>query len=120
MNRDIRELSNSDVEWHGTAEGLNAALATARAKRLAKADAEAVITELITALSDVNRFVAAHVLLTSLSHVEYSAFPSWNGLQVDIQADGHAIIDSEQRHELARRWRRWYQTTPRPSTLPAG
>ena len=102
------------------AEGLNAALATARAKRLAKADAEAVITELITALSDVNRFVAAHVLLTSLSHVEYSAFPSWNGLQVDIQADGNAIIDSEQRHELARRWRRWYQTTPRPSTLPAG
>jgi hypothetical protein len=118
MNRDIGNLSNSDVEWHGTAEGFHAALATERAKRLAKADAEAIVPELINALFDANKFVAAHVLLTSLSSVEYSAFPSWNGLQVDIQADGHTIIDSEQRHELARRWQRWYQTNPRPSTLP--
>ena len=119
MNRDIRDLSNSDVEWHGTPEGLYAALATERAKRIAKADAATAIPELINALSDANKFVAAHVLLTSLSGVEYSAFPSWNSLQVDIKADGQIIIDSEQRHELVRRWQRWYQTNPHPSTLPA-
>jgi hypothetical protein len=120
MNRDISDLSNGDVEWHGTAEGLYAALATERARRLAKTDAVAIIPELINALSDANKFVASHVLLTSLSHVEYSAFPSWNGLQVDIQPDGQIVINSEQRHELARRWQHWYQTNPRPSALPKG
>jgi hypothetical protein len=120
MNRDISDLSNDDVEWHGTPEGLYAAVATERAKRLAKADAAATIPELINALSDANKFAAAHVLLTSLSRVEYSAFPSWNGLQVDTEADGQIIIDSEQRHELVLRWQRWYQTNPHPSTLPAG
>jgi hypothetical protein len=119
MHRDVSDLSNDDVEWHGTAEGLNAALATKRAKRLARADAEAILPELIAGLSDADKFAAAHALLTVLSHVDYSAFPSWNGLQVDIQPDGRTIIDAEQRRGLARRWQRWYQTTPRPSTLPA-
>lgn len=119
MNREIGELRNGDVEWHGTTLGFHAALATDRAERLSRAEAE-VIPELIKALSDPNKFVAAHVLLTSVTRLEYSTFPSWNGLQVDIKADGQVIIDPEQRHQLARRWKRWYQTSPRPSALPAG
>ena len=117
MNRDLKDLSNRDVEWHGTAEGLSPDLATERAKRLAGADAEAVTPGLIAALSEEDRFVAAHVVLTSVSRVEYSAFPTWNGLRVDIRADGSVVIDPGQRHELARRWQRWHRTTPRPATL---
>ena len=33
-------------------------------------------------LSDPDRFVAAHILLTRYSRVEHSAFPAWNGLAV--------------------------------------
>jgi hypothetical protein len=118
MDPDIRALSNSDIEWHGTAQGFYASLRTERAKRLAGADAKAMIGRLLPALSEADKFAAAHVLLTSLSHVEYSSFPNWNGLRVDIRQDGAVVIDEEQRHELARRWQRWYQMNPRPPTLP--
>ena len=119
MHRDVEDLSNDDVQWHGTAEGLHAAWATDRARRLAAMNPEAIVPELITALSDAEKFAAAHALLTSLTGVQYTAFPSWNGLRVDIGVDGHATIDPAQRHGLARRWQHWRDTIPRPSALAA-
>src|SRR5262249_26332025 len=119
MKADISNLSNDDVDWHGTTVGFYASLKSERAKRLGETNAEAVMPELINALSDADKFVAAHVLLTFLSHVEYSTFPSWNGLEVDIQADGQINIDAMQRHKIARRWKRWYQSESRPATLPS-
>jgi hypothetical protein len=77
-----------------------------------------VIPQLISALEDDSKFVAAHVLLTLLSAVEYHTTP-WNGLEVDLLPDGKAQFDVRQRFELAQRWRAWQQATPRPRSLPS-
>jgi hypothetical protein len=78
---------------------------------------DAAVPPLVGALEDPARFVAAHVLLTVLSGVEHGTTP-WNGLHVDLAADGRAEVDESQRGELARRWRAWQQAVPRPRTLP--
>jgi len=78
---------------------------------------DGAIPQLLGALEDENRFVAAHVLLTTLSGVEYHTEP-WNGLAIEL-ADGNAHVDPRRRFELARRWRAWQQTTPPPRALPS-
>jgi len=76
--------------------------------------------QIIEALSDKDLFVSAHVLLTQISGLEHQVFPKWNGLELDIAADGTVTVDSEQRFDLARRWERWFHSEPRPKTLPSG
>jgi len=120
MERDVAALRNADVEWHGTAVGFHPELASERAKAIAAAPAETVIPALMAAISDPAQFVAAHVLLTRLSGLEYQAFPLWNGLRVDIQADGHTFIEPAQGPVLARRWQLWHEVSPHPKALPGG
>ena len=117
MSASLEDLTNTDVRWTGDYVGLSPVLsgdAGARAAELGQAD----IPDLLAALSDPGRFVVAHVILTRLSGVEYQAFPDWNGLAVELGADGTTRIDPGQRTELARRWEHWYQTEPRPGALP--
>jgi hypothetical protein len=118
MKYNIDELSNSEIEWEGTYIGLTPILTGAKAQQVAEMGKQ-VIPQLLAVLADEGKFVAAHVLLTRLSGVEYQAFPSWNGLAVDMAADGTVTIYPEQRFDLARRWEQWYHTEPRPNVLPS-
>ena len=113
----VDRLGNDDVRWDGTLDGLQPTLAGDAARQLVDAGA-AAIPPLIGALDDESRFVAAHVLLTLLSGVEHATAP-WNGLEIELPAEGEPRIDPRQRFGLARRWRAWQATTPRPRALPA-
>ncbi|WP_394825662.1 hypothetical protein [Pendulispora albinea] len=116
MERSVRALSNHHVIWDGNSFGLTPTLTAEAAKSLSEwGDA---LPALVAALSDPDRFVAAHVLLTQLSGVEHGTFPLWNGLAVELRADGTTVIHPEQRFELARRWERWMKASPHPKTLP--
>jgi hypothetical protein len=110
-------LHDADVHWMGTDIGLNPALADSVANRL-NALGPAQISDMIDALLQESDFAAAHVILTRISGVEYEGAPTWNGLAVEITPDGAAHIDPAQRFRLARRWRRWFASQPRPSRLP--
>lgn len=112
-------LANADVRWEGTHLGLSPTIAGEAADRVRR-QGESAVPRLVDALEDPDRFVAAHVLLTEISGVEHQAFPSWNGLAVDLAADGTVTIDPAQRHDLARRWRAWQAASPRPRALPPG
>jgi hypothetical protein len=110
------KLSNADVRWEGTALGLAPEL-TGEAARVVQLGDQA-LPGLLEALSDPDRFVVAHVALTELLGVEYESFPTWNGLEVSLEADGTVRIDPAQRPALAQRWQRWYTARPRPTALP--
>jgi hypothetical protein len=112
----IANLSNADVQWHGTPIGLMPILSGA-ANQLLEMGYEAV-PGLLNALSDPDKYVGAHVVLTKISGVQYQAFPAWNGLEVVLAADGTASIDPDQQPVLIRRWRSWYHAEPHPAALP--
>jgi hypothetical protein len=113
----IQDLGNDDVRWDGTLVGLVPTVVGDPARRLLTSD-EDVLPLLVDAVADESKFVVAHVLLTLLSEVEHDATP-WNGLRVDLSADGEVRVDPEQRFALARRWRAWHEATPRPRSLPS-
>lgn len=117
MNQTAGGLTNADVTWEGSYIGLTPTVTDDAASRV-RALGERAIPELIAALSDEHRFAAAHVMLTRLSGVEYQGFPAWNGLKVDIDAEGRVRIDPSQRAELSRRWMLWYAGAPRAKVLP--
>jgi hypothetical protein len=109
------EVSNTDVKWDASFDGFVPNLDD-RLVALPE-NAEGSISELIALLSDPDRFVIAHVLLTRITGVDYSAWPKWNGLVLDLDAEGRATVEPDQRHALARRWERWYTASPRTRTL---
>ena len=114
--RFVGQLSNADIRWDGTLVGLVPTIVSDAGRQLLDIGNDA-IPQLLSVLEDESKFVAAHVLLTLLSDIEYHTEP-WNGLAIELSADGKAHIDVRQRFELARRWRAWQQTTPRPRSLP--
>lgn len=111
----IDRLNNADIRWDGTIFGLVPTIVSESAHQLL-ASGDVAIPLLLNTLEDESKFVAAHVLLTFISAVEYHTGP-WNGLTVDLSPDGQAQFDIRQRFELARRWRAWQQATPRPRSL---
>ena len=113
--RMIDRLRNADIHWDGTFVGLVPTIVNDSARRLL-ASGDAAIPLLVDALQDESKFVAAHVLLTLLSGIEYHTTP-WNGLAVEISPDGQARFDTRQRFELFRSWQDWQQTMPRPRSL---
>jgi hypothetical protein len=113
--RMIDHLNNADIRWDGTFVGLVPTIVSDSARQLL-ASGDVAIPQLVSALEDESKFVAAHVLLTLLSAVEYHPAP-WNGLAIELSADGESRIDARQRFELARRWRAWQQATPHPHSL---
>lgn len=113
--RFVDQLSNADIRWNGTFYGLIPIIVGDAARQLL-ASGTAAIPQLVDALEDESKFVAAHVLLTMLSGVEYHTAP-WNGLEIELSADDDVRTDPHQRFELARRWRAWQEVTPRPRSL---
>jgi hypothetical protein len=114
---ELSEIPNNDaVRWDGTRFGLLPTLLE-KTESIIK-EGQTVVPTLLDAIADPHRFVTAHVLLTKIAGVQYETFPSWNGLEVGLQAKGEVSINSDQRFDLARRWERWYQSKPRPKILP--
>jgi hypothetical protein len=111
----IDRLRNGDIRWDGTLDGFMPTIVGDSARQLLAIGDDA-FPHLISALEDESRFIAAHVLLTMLSGVEYYTAP-WNGLEIELSAEGEVRIDVRQRFELARLWRAWQQTIPHPRTL---
>jgi hypothetical protein len=108
--------NNVAVRWDGTRFGYLPTLSE-EAESIVK-EGQAVVPILLDAIADPHRFVTAHVLLTKLTGVQYDTFPSWNGLEVNLQANGAVSINPDQRHGLARRWELYFHTEPRPNMLP--
>ena len=108
--------NNNSVRWDGTRFGILPILSDDAEKIMNTG--KAAVPALLHALDNPHLFVTAHVLLTKISALQYETFPSWNGLSVDIEADGSVNIPSDQRFVLESRWRKWYQASPRPQKLP--
>jgi hypothetical protein len=117
MNRARQALMLYKVTWISTLLGV-APLVSSRRNDVPGALKRAAIPELIQALGDEKHFVAAHVLLTQLTGVTFESAPTWNGLAVDIGADGAVTIDPAQRASLKQRWQRWFIIRPHPAMLP--
>jgi hypothetical protein len=106
-------LRNSDIRWSGTLIGLYPFIEGEPAKELL-ATGPSAIPELVAALDDPDRWVAAHVLLTQLARgagdkppIKGSASERWWGLKVDIFADGRIEFDPADRPVLQKYWRDW-------------
>jgi hypothetical protein len=110
-------LRTSDIRWMGTDVGLYPMISDHAGERLSSLGSEQ-IPELIAALSREPDFIAAHVILTRITGVEYESMPTWNGLTVELMPDGKVHIDPAQRLLLERRWRHWIGSTPHPLRLP--
>jgi hypothetical protein len=105
MNATREHLAATRLEWEGTEAGLEPILSGEGYEALLK-QGERSVPALVAALDDEGTFVKAHVLLTEISGVTHPTFPTWNGLEVEMRADGEVRIDPSQRHALTERWKR--------------
>lgn len=108
------ELSNADVMWDATYDGFLPRVS----ERATVAFRTEPVSTLLGMLSDPETFVVAHVGLTQIAGLEYSTFPTWNGLSIQLEPDGRTTINPIQRHALAKRWRSWYMSATHPPVLP--
>lgn len=101
-----RALAGGAVAWEGTDLGLLPRL-PAEEEGLAVDVDQGDVPALVDALDSTETFVTAHVLLTRLTGAQGETFPTWNGLAVELRADGSTHVDPAQRPVIAERWRRW-------------
>jgi RNA polymerase sigma factor (sigma-70 family) len=115
----VKGLCQADVKWDGQWIGIVAILHSERARRLG-AIGEPAIPELIQAMSDKEKFASAHAILTMIASggQPKDLVPCANGIVVDLPAEGPVSINPAQRFDLKRRWQKWYETSPRPKSLP--
>lgn len=100
----ISQLKNSDIIWEGTSFGLYPAIMDKEAQIILK-QGEAAAPGLRGALSDTNKFAIAHVLLTMIVKKEFPASAEhWNGLRVDLAADGTVKLHPEQMDQIKKMW----------------
>lgn len=125
---DVQNIKNSDVRWDGNVFGLYPNFSGASKKIID--DRPANFDELVAALDDEDRYIAAHALLSRLSGhligqqaggidpVTGNALPAtmdaiekFNGLRVDLLADGTVVIPTNQQSEIASKWKAWLKST---------
>lgn len=112
VSSDLVELKNNDVLWSGTYIGVEPQLrgpAVPVLKRIAeehKVGRHETRDRLVDLMSDPERFIVAHVLLTkSMYERKYTIDGSrWNGLEVHVLNGGAVQIDSHQRVDLEAKW----------------
>jgi hypothetical protein len=103
----VTQIKNTDVHWDGTYLGLRPNLGGVSKELRTRLTAD-LIPALVDALKDKKRFVAAHVLLTEFSGVQFEADAgTWNGLQVELLPNGQAVIPDSQQASLVRQWNDW-------------
>jgi hypothetical protein len=103
----VAKIKNSDISWDGTYVGLIPRITGAGSAEVLKVG-DAAVPALIGALDEPDKFAAAHVLLTQIQMAGVDrplSASQWNGLRVDLSADGSVRVYPEQREELKAFWR---------------
>ena len=104
-------ISNADIQWDGNIAGLSPTI-TGPSKSFLTESNSAIIRALIELLTDENRYIAAHVLLTHLAHEQFEFTANhWNDLRVEIMADNRIVIPSNQQPRLIKKWNQWLANT---------
>jgi hypothetical protein len=125
---DVRLIKNSDVRWDGNFLGLQPNFSGA-SKLIVEDRRRVSFSELVSALDDERRYIAAHALLSALTghSIDSSAggidpetgsiLPGteeaagkFNGLRVDLRTDGSVVISDQQRRMIARKWKAWLKS----------
>jgi hypothetical protein len=102
--RNVRSISNADVQVDGGTLGLMVQLDTPAANALRK-QGPGANSALFAELRDKDRFAAAHVLLTDINDKhKYISAGEWNGLRVTLHADGRVDFHPEQIPQLEAKW----------------
>jgi hypothetical protein len=126
--RQVGGIRNGDIVWEGNFIGIMPREIGGVSKEVLGGK-EIDLDGLVKALEDKDRFVAAHVLLTertghSIGKRRGRVDPitgkwigpydlDFNGLRVDIYADGRVVIPEGQRKELVLKWREWQRNRKR-------
>ena len=98
-------LTNADIRWDGTDLGLHPFVEGRPANKLLGLG-KLASPALRKALSDPNKFVAAHVLLTQIEKKKYQISASrWNNLSVNLHADGTVNYLPEQITKIMAMWK---------------
>ena len=101
---EVQRLSNHDVQVDGNIIGLDVRIDGKAAEEIAKLGTIANAS-LQSALDDPKRFAAAHVHLTKINQNRYFVSAShWNGLELDLFADGSVDFHLEQIPKLKQYW----------------
>jgi len=100
----LKNLRNEEIEWHGTIAGLQPIVRGENAKALLNAQNGKVDQSLVQIFNE-RQFAAAHVLLSlRLDRERSTSGEKWNGLAVDLMADGSVKVDPAQRVALKEQW----------------
>ena len=100
----VAQIRNDQVHWDGNYFGL-APQIRGTLPRLIFMRGRACVPYLIEALNDDSRFIAAHVYLSLLSRGGFqTSAEAFNGLRVELYADGTTAIAPEQKQTLLTRW----------------
>lgn len=114
IEQSAEALSNDDVKWQGMIAGLQPILVNPRAAALVKSRASQVDNRLLKMLADKGRFIIAHVLLSLRNREERNTHGAqWDGLHVELLADGTTQIDPSQRWALKQMWEKRLGKTSR-------
>jgi len=101
-------ISNDEVRWDGNYVMLWPEL-SGYSEEIHATCSKDCIPDLVEALEDQDRYVAAHVLLTIFNGGEYElSAAAWNGLKVQLTADGKTVIPGGQQAALIKQWRAIY------------
>jgi hypothetical protein len=97
-------LRNDQIEWNGGFVGLYPTTSSWWPK-LVVWRGKGCVPNLLQALRSDEQFVAAHVCLTWILKKEniHSA-EAWNGLHVDLLADGRTVIPSTEKERVFENW----------------
>lgn len=125
---EIQSIKNSDVRWDGNAVGLHPTFNGMSKKVLEERTVD--FNDPVRALGDERRYIAAHALLSTLTG--HSIQPQlggidpltgnalagteeslrhFNGLRVDLLADGTVAIPQNQQTQLTSKWKEWLKST---------
>ena len=100
----LKNLRNEEIEWHGTTAGLQPIVRGENAKALLKA-VDGKTDQSLVRIFNERQFAAAHVLLSlRLDRERSTSGEKWNGLAVDLLADGSVKVDPSQRVALQKQW----------------
>lgn len=102
----VARIHNSHIRWDGNYFGLSVRSMSEAEQRVLSAGSKCR-SALIATLADDSRFVAAHVLLIQMDggDLQGSSAANWNGLKVELHADGRVEIPIEQKTSIQKRWK---------------
>ena len=117
----LQEFSNDDIYWDGDFMGLTPSIVGYPSQELLNYDDDEVMHNLMRSLKKRDQFVAAHVLLTKKSGVDYLINECmWNGLHVEIEHTGKTSFLTDDMEILFEAWQSWFSDDKPKSGLIFG